>query len=108
MLADVEHVSGGAHFAVFRCPFHALHRDVLELEGEHVDAPGEIANRLLVLVSGHHLKIRELTRGGVRVGRKCVDPVPHAARGDGEHAPQLAAAHDAHCAAGKKNAGMTH
>ena len=69
--------------------------DVFEFEGDDVDVGGEVADGVQIVVRGVDLDVGDLAGGGVFIGRKRVDAVAHAARRDGEHAAQLAAAEHA-------------
>ena len=67
-------------------------RNVFELERHDIYIGGEAANGDQVVVMRLDLNIGHLPRGRVCLGREGVDAVAHPARGDGEHAAQLAAA----------------
>ena len=70
-------------------------RHVLELERHDVHLAGERAQRIEVLVRRRDLDVGHLAGRRVFVRRERVDAVAHAPRGDGEHAPELAAAEHA-------------
>src|SRR4051812_25863361 len=100
VLGGVEHGAGRPHGSVLRGGLGGGGGDVLELEGDHVHAAGEIAHRVEVVVGGLDLAVGDLAGGGVVVGGEGVDPVAHAPRGDGEHAAELTAAQDPDSRAG--------
>ncbi len=75
--------------------------DVFEFERDHVHVGGEAADGVEIVVGRVDFHVGDLAGGRVFVGRERVDPIAHAAGGDGEHAAQLAAAQDADGRAGE-------
>src|SRR5690606_27080221 len=102
--ANVEHAPGGADLAVLRGPGDGLHRDVLKLKSENIHTLGERPDGSLVIVCSGDFEIAELPGRRVVSRAETVHAVAHPPGGDGEHAAELAAAHDADGAARKKNA----
>ena len=70
-------------------------RHVLELERDDVDAAGERADGVEVVVGGVDFDVGDLAGRRVVLGRERVDPVAEPAGGDREHAAQLPAAEHA-------------
>jgi hypothetical protein len=73
-------------------------------EGDGADLAREAAHGVEVFVGGDDFEIGDLAGGGIGIGREGMDAVAHAARGDGEHAAELAAAEDADGVAGWNDA----
>ena len=70
-------------------------RNVFELERHQIDAPGEIADRVQVVIGRADFAVGHLAGRRVVVGRKRVDAIAHPASGNGEHPAQLPAAQHA-------------
>src|SRR5204863_4417264 len=64
-----------------------------EFKGQEIDALGEGPNSRFIFVSRGHFAIGELSRRRISFRTENVDTISHPARGDGEHAAELAAAH---------------
>ncbi len=76
-------------------------RDVFELEGDDVDAAGERAHGVEVVVRRVDLFVGDLAGRRVVVGRQRVDAIAEPAGRHGEHAPKLTATQDADGRTGK-------
>ena len=101
VLRGVQNVAGGTHGRELGGSLGRGSGNIFELECDDADAPSEAAHLVQVVVGGDYFEIGHLARGRVGIGRKCVDAVAHAPRGDGEHAAQLAAAQHANRGSGK-------
>ena len=71
-------------------------RDVFELERDDVDAAGERAHRVEIVVRRVDLFVGDLAGRCVVVGRQRVDTIAEPAGRHGEHAPKLTATQDAY------------
>ena len=90
-----EHLGAGTHHAVTGGSRHRRAGQVLELEGQQVDAGGKRADRAGVVVAAHHFARRHLAGGRPALVGVYLHPVAKRRRRAGEHAPELAAAQDA-------------
>src|SRR5262245_46372686 len=101
VLSDVQHRAAGSDGRAFGGGLRGRRRNVLELERHDVYVGGEAANGDQVVVMRLDLDVGYLPRRRVGFRREGVDAVAHPARGDGEHAAQLAAAQNADDRTGK-------
>ncbi len=76
-------------------------RNIFELERYYADVPGEIGNRIQIVVGRHHFHVGHLPGGRVLIRRERVDAITHAPRGNREHPPQLPASQHADRSAGQ-------
>jgi hypothetical protein len=108
LLCDVQDAARRTDFTKTRAPFDSLRGDVLELERQHIHAARKVEHRCFIVITRGHFAIRELAGRRVFIRRESVHAITHAARGDGKHAPELAAAHHADGRAGKKGPRRIH
>ncbi len=104
LLRDVQRVAAGAHRHDLGGGIGGGGRDVLELEGDHVDTPREGPDGVEVVVVGVDLDVGHLAGGRVEGRRQRVHAVAHAPGRDGEHPTELPAAQHAERGAGKHDA----
>src|ERR1051326_7721179 len=89
----MQNGAGWTHLA-FRCaPVDRLARNVLEFEGQEIETLCELTRRRFIFVSRGYFAIGELSRRRISFRTENVDTISHPARGNGEHAAELAAAH---------------
>ena len=101
LLRDVQRGSAGPHRHDLGRGIGRVVEDVLEFERDHVDAAGEGANRIEVVVLGADFQIGDLTGGRVDARRERVNAVAHAPGLERQHAAELPAAKHANGGAGQ-------
>jgi hypothetical protein len=75
---------------------------MLGVEGHHVDLAGELERGVDVVERADHHLVGDLAGRAARVAIEHDDAIAHAARGDRQHAAELAAAEDADGGAGQQ------
>src|SRR5687768_10967931 len=87
----MQHCAARPHGHLPRDGIDRRHGDIFELESHDMHMARKLAHGVEVFISGLDFHVRNLTRWRVGLRRERVYAVAHAARRDGEHAPQLAA-----------------
>ena len=95
VLRDGHGRGAGRHPAMVRQFDQAGRRDVLEFGGDGGAGGAELLQRAVVGVVGLQVDVGHLPGRAGEIGVEHHDLVAHGARGDGEHAAELAAAEDA-------------
>ena len=101
MLRDMKDLPARPDRSPFSGGRGSLRRNIFKLKRYRRNSLGKVAHGIQIVVRSIDLYIRHLPRRRVRIGRQGVHPVPHAARGDRKHPPELAASKNANRAARK-------
>ncbi len=95
VLHDGDRVRAGRHPAIFRQRDEACRGYILEFRGDSGACLAQLMQCRFVGVGRLQVHVGHLSGRARRVGVEHHHPVAHGARGDGEHAAELAAAQDA-------------
>ena len=107
VLRDGDRFRAGRHPAMVRQLDQAGRRHVLEFGGDGGTGGAELLQRGVVGVVGLQVDIGHLPGGAGQIGVQHHDLVAHGARGDREHAAELAAAEDAEGGSAAGSCGRT-